>query len=328
MANPNWKDWSRLLEDAIWAYSTAYQTSLGMSPYKIIFVKQSNMAYDRASKERKLQLKELEELRLEAYKNSQIFKKKVKKFHDKQILRKEFRVGQKVLLFNSHLKLITSKLHSRWDGPFVTTNVFSQGAVELKDELQTTPSRMNQRKEKRQQKQKVARKNATQGFKIKSEKKEEKYKRKRKAVSKDVLKKTCSVLGDILHAYELIPRCFSLSYGYLFALDAKSERLSPNEASRLRRNRLDQTRLVPPESSFKSKISIVSLMLHSFALIPIGGARCFSTTSHRSRRCRTRVCEAIVRANPTPVRVWCLYLRLVQVRDRAGIRNRFYPSPS
>ncbi|RDY04000.1 hypothetical protein CR513_12338, partial [Mucuna pruriens] len=73
------------------------------------------MAYDQAGKERKLQLQELEELCLEACENSQIYKQKVKQFNDHKILRKEFKVGQKVLLFNSRFKLITSKLCSRWD---------------------------------------------------------------------------------------------------------------------------------------------------------------------------------------------------------------------
>ncbi|RDX90053.1 Gag-Pol polyprotein, partial [Mucuna pruriens] len=58
-------------------------------------------------KKRKLQLQELEELRLKAYENSRIYKQKVKQFHDRQILRKEFQVGQKMLLFNSRLRLIT-----------------------------------------------------------------------------------------------------------------------------------------------------------------------------------------------------------------------------
>ncbi|RDX89430.1 hypothetical protein CR513_28851, partial [Mucuna pruriens] len=40
------------------------------------------------------------------------------------ILRKEFRVSQKELLFNSRLKFIVAKLCSRWDGPFIITNVF------------------------------------------------------------------------------------------------------------------------------------------------------------------------------------------------------------
>ncbi|RDY05963.1 gag-pol, partial [Mucuna pruriens] len=85
-------------------------------------------------KQRKFQLQELNELCLEAYENSRIYKQKVKQFHNQQILRKEFQVGQRILLFNSYLKLIASKLCSRWDEPFIITNVFPYSAVELKDE--------------------------------------------------------------------------------------------------------------------------------------------------------------------------------------------------
>ncbi|RDX83307.1 Gag-Pol polyprotein, partial [Mucuna pruriens] len=88
-------------------------------------------------------LQELDELRLEAYENSRIYKQKVKKLHDQQILRKEFRVGQKVLMFNSYLKLIAVKLRSRWDGPFVITNVFPYSAIELKDEHTNSTFQVN-----------------------------------------------------------------------------------------------------------------------------------------------------------------------------------------
>ncbi|RDY14439.1 hypothetical protein CR513_00482, partial [Mucuna pruriens] len=138
MVNPSWNDWSRFLEDAL-AHMIAYQTPLGMCPYRIVFnkachllveieirayweIKKCNMDYDQASQERKLQLQELEELCLETYEISRIYKQKVKQVHDNRILRKEFRVGQKVLLFHSLLKLIVGKLRSRWDGPFVITN--------------------------------------------------------------------------------------------------------------------------------------------------------------------------------------------------------------
>ncbi|KAH9668031.1 hypothetical protein KPL70_021271 [Citrus sinensis] len=60
------------------------------------------------------------------------YKKKTKTFHDRMILRKEFSVGQKVLLFHSKLKLFPGKLRSCWVGPFIVTNVFPHGAVEIR----------------------------------------------------------------------------------------------------------------------------------------------------------------------------------------------------
>ena len=57
-----------------------------------------------ASEKRILQLSELEEFRNEAYENAKIYKEKMKTLHDKHIARKEFELGQRVLLFNSRLK--------------------------------------------------------------------------------------------------------------------------------------------------------------------------------------------------------------------------------
>ena len=68
-----------------------------------------------------LQLSELEEFSNEAYENANIYKEKMKAWHDKHIIRKEFESGQRVLLFNSRLKLFPGKLKSRWSGPFTVT---------------------------------------------------------------------------------------------------------------------------------------------------------------------------------------------------------------
>ena len=87
---------------------------------------------EAAGEKRLLQLNELDEFRLHAYENARIYKERTKRWHDKHIVRCEFQPGQKVLLYNSRLKLFPGKLRSRWSGPFEIIQVFPHGAVELK----------------------------------------------------------------------------------------------------------------------------------------------------------------------------------------------------
>ena len=58
-----------------------------------------------ATEERLFQLSGIDEFRLEAYENAKFYKEQNKRWHDKHIVNREFNVAQKVLLFNSHLKL-------------------------------------------------------------------------------------------------------------------------------------------------------------------------------------------------------------------------------
>ncbi|XP_026378681.1 uncharacterized protein LOC113273129 [Papaver somniferum] len=91
------------------------------------------MEMDSAGEQRKLQLSELEEIINTAYESSRIYKEKTKAFHDNMIFRKQFTVGQKVFLFDTRLRLFPGKLRSCWKGPYVITNIFSHGAVEIQD---------------------------------------------------------------------------------------------------------------------------------------------------------------------------------------------------
>ena len=62
------------------------------------------MDFEASGTKRKMQLSELDEWHEKAYHNTKIYKERTKRCHDKRI-RKEFTLGDKVLLFNSRVKL-------------------------------------------------------------------------------------------------------------------------------------------------------------------------------------------------------------------------------
>ncbi|XP_075107147.1 uncharacterized protein LOC142180118 [Nicotiana tabacum] len=80
------------------------------------------------------QVNELEEFRLDAYENVQIFKEKMKK---------DFYEGENVLLYNSRLRLFRKKFKSRWTGPYVVKHVLPYGAIEAQNMEGTKSFKVN-----------------------------------------------------------------------------------------------------------------------------------------------------------------------------------------
>nr|GEY42316.1 reverse transcriptase domain-containing protein [Tanacetum cinerariifolium] len=81
-------------------------------------LKHANFDLKTMGDHQKLQLNELNALRDQAYKNYLIYKERTKKLHDSKIKNRIFNVSDQVFLFNSHLKLFSGKLKTRWSGPF------------------------------------------------------------------------------------------------------------------------------------------------------------------------------------------------------------------
>ena len=66
----------------------------------------------------------------QACENAKLFKEKVKRWHDKRIQKREFNVGDYVLLYNS-FKIFSGKLLSKWEGPYVIEEVYRSDAIKI-----------------------------------------------------------------------------------------------------------------------------------------------------------------------------------------------------
>nr|GEZ00976.1 reverse transcriptase domain-containing protein [Tanacetum cinerariifolium] len=117
----NRASWSDKLDDALWAFRTAYKTPIGCTSYKLVYGKACHLPI------------EFEHKAYWALKhaNFNLQTAENKRLHDSKIKDHIFNVDDRVLLFNSRLKIFSGKLKTHWSGPFTITHVFPYGTVEL-----------------------------------------------------------------------------------------------------------------------------------------------------------------------------------------------------
>ncbi|GJS51399.1 reverse transcriptase domain-containing protein [Tanacetum coccineum] len=145
----NPKNWSKKLNDALWAFRTAYKTPTGCTPFRLVYgkachlpveiehkaywaLKQCNMDLTAAAKNCFMELNELMDLRDEAYENTRIYKERTKIWHDSRLRGdKNFKAGDNVLLFNSRFKMHPGKLKSKWYDPNMVKTVHPYGPWKL-----------------------------------------------------------------------------------------------------------------------------------------------------------------------------------------------------
>ena len=93
------KDQVTKLNDCLWVYRTAFKTPIGLSPFQIVYKKARHLPVELEKKaqwamkflnfdsttfgeKRKVQLQELEEMRLNTYESSRFYKERTNRYHD------------------------------------------------------------------------------------------------------------------------------------------------------------------------------------------------------------------------------------------------------
>ncbi|XP_057856919.1 uncharacterized protein LOC131066224 [Cryptomeria japonica] len=142
------KDWSSRLFEVVWAYQTTWKTTIGFTPFEVVYGTKAmmhvefehktlriaialDMILSAAQHDRILQLNALDEIRKSVLQHTETIQNQHMKWHDRYIKYKEFKPGDWALLYDSENKDNLGKLQTRWLEPYEVIETFSNGVVRL-----------------------------------------------------------------------------------------------------------------------------------------------------------------------------------------------------
>uniref|UniRef100_A0A2N9ERQ0 Uncharacterized protein n=1 Tax=Fagus sylvatica TaxID=28930 RepID=A0A2N9ERQ0_FAGSY len=147
------RDWHERIGEALWAYRTTYRTPTQATPYSLVYGVEAVLPLERQipslriaiqegltnEENARLRLEELEALdekRLEAQQHLECYQARLSRAFNKKVKPRSFQQGDLVLAVRrpiNTLHKIGNKFTSKWDGPYVVQEVYTNGAYKIVD---------------------------------------------------------------------------------------------------------------------------------------------------------------------------------------------------